>query len=108
MFPPFGKAGRLANRRFCVPDAMPFSTGLSAMIRCAAALELGPDTLLETIAIGTPPNSFAANYYEWEGAGAFLLYTISIVGTEVLLSVSLLDSISEPQVLLRIPDVEAS
>ena len=82
-------------------------SGLSAMIRLAAALELEDGVLLETISIGSPKNSLSA-YCEWEGAGTFLMYTISIVGSKMLVSVSLLDSISEPQVLLRIPDVEAS
>jgi hypothetical protein len=77
------------------------------MIRLAAALELEPDVTLETLAIGAPANSLAGNSYELQTAGRFLLYVVNIAGGQVLVSASLVDSIDEPEVLLRDEDNEA-
>lgn len=75
------------------------------MIRCGAGLELEPGVELETLSIGHPENSLADGY-EMETAGAFLSYTIAIRGTEVHVFAALIDSISAPEFLLRIPDSE--
>ena len=81
-------------------------SGLSAMIRFAAAVELEDGVALETLSIGSPKNSLTS-YYEWEGAGRFLMYTVAIVGTEILVSASLLDSTDAPELLLRAKDNES-
>ena len=84
---------------------MPMGSGLSALIRTGAALELEADVALETLAIGSPKNSFSEGY-EMETAGTFLLYTIALRGAQVHVSASLLDSIDGPEHLLRAADDE--
>ena len=85
---------------------MPFSTGISALVRLAACLELELPSL-ETLAIGQPGNSLAGNYYELQIAGRWLCYTVDIVGGQVLVSASLADSVDEPEVLLKAHDTES-
>ena len=75
------------------------------MIRCAAACELESGVSLETIFIGSPPNSLSENY-EWQACGSFLLYGVALAGAEIRVSAALFDSIGEPQFLLRTPDCE--
>jgi hypothetical protein len=84
---------------------MPFSTGLSGLIRLAANAELESGVSLETIFIGAPPNSISENY-EWQACGSFLLYGVALAGAEIRVSAALLDSIGEPQFLLKMPDCE--
>ena len=80
---------------------MPMGSGLSAMVRCAASLELDLPSL-ETLSIGAPQNSLAGNFYELEIAGRWLCYTVSIVGSEhVLVSASLVDCVNPPELLLK-------
>ena len=43
---------------------------------------------------------------QWITAGTFLSYTIAIRGTEVHVSAALIDSIANPEFLLRMPDDE--
>lgn len=84
---------------------MPMSSGLSGLIRLAAALELDPEAALETIFIGAPRNSPAGNF-EWQGCGNFLLYSVELAQGEIRVSAALLDVIAEPQFLLKAPDTE--
>ena len=86
---------------------MVFGSGLSALIKLGAGLELEAGVSLETLAIGRPHNSFAEGY-ELETCGQFLLYRITIAGAaEVHVAASLADSISDPEHLLRTQDNEA-
>jgi hypothetical protein len=85
---------------------MPMSSGLSALIRLGAALELEPDVSLETLAIGQLGNSLTGSY-ELETAGRWLCYTVTIAGSEhVLVSASPVDSVNPPEVLLKVRDTE--
>jgi hypothetical protein len=83
---------------------MAFGSGLSALIKLGAGLELEAGVSLETLAIGRPHNSFAEGY-ELETCGQLLLYRIT-TGAEVNVSASLADSISDPEHLLRTQDNE--
>jgi hypothetical protein len=84
---------------------MPMGSGISAMLRLGAGLELEQDVALETISIGPVGNSLAGAY-QLETCGAFLLYRVTIAGAEVHVSASLADSIAEPAHLLRTQDCE--
>ena len=86
---------------------MAMTSGLSAMIRCAAALELDRENAgatMETLSIGHAEGSYD---YVLEIAGAHLCYSVSMYGEEVRTGASLVDSISQPQTLLRTPDAES-
>ena len=97
---------------------MPMSSGLGALIRLGASVELDSDLL--TIFIGCPETAGAAyrtNFvacsenrlgadYELETTGNHLLYRVAIVGAEVHVCASLLDSIGVLELLLRTPDSE--
>ena len=87
---------------------MPFTSGLSAMVRLGAAFELDAENrgaCMETLLIGARENSFGN--YELEIAGQWLCYDVRIVGGEVRTGASLVDSTGQPQTLLRAPDVES-
>lgn len=84
---------------------MLFGSGISALIRAGAALELEPGVALEALSIGAPHNSFAEGY-ELESAGTFLCYTIALRGAEVHVSAALMDSTAAPDHLLKTPDSE--
>jgi hypothetical protein len=86
---------------------MGLTSGLSAMIRLAAALELDRENAgvtMETLSIGHPEDSYD---YALEIAGQWLCYSVAIHGSEVRTGASLVDSISQPQTLLRTPDAES-
>ena len=92
---------------------MPMSSGLGALIRLGASVELDSDLL--TIFIGCPETAGAAyrtNFvacsenrlgadYELETTGNHLLYRVAIVGAEVHVCASLLDSIGVLELLLQ-------
>jgi hypothetical protein len=82
------------------------TSGLSAMIRLAAALELDAENTgrcMETLSIGQT-EGFSG--YVLEIAGAHLCYSIAIGGGQVFVGASLVDSISQPETLLQAPDSE--
>ncbi|MGA7880872.1 MAG: hypothetical protein WBL40_17015 [Terrimicrobiaceae bacterium] len=80
-------------------------SGISAMLRLGAGLELEADVSLETLSIGQVGNSLAGAF-ELQTAGTFLCYVVAIRGAEVHVGASLMDSISEPEHLLRTADNE--
>ena len=84
---------------------MPFGSGLSALVRLGAGLELEDGVSLETTSIGCVPNSLAGNY-ELETCGRHLCYTITICGTQVRVNASLMDGIAAPEFLLGTLDCE--
>ena len=81
---------------------MPMSSGISGLIRLGAALELEAEVNLETLSIEALGNCD----YALETAGTFLLYRIALTGGEINVSASLIDSIDEPEHLLRVEDDE--
>ena len=95
---------------------MSMSSGLGALIRLGASVEL--DSNLQTIFIGAPePGVYTTTFvgcperclgadYELETAGHFLLYRIAIVSQGVHVSASPLDSINVPELLLKTEDNE--
>jgi hypothetical protein len=95
---------------------MPMGSGLGALIRLGASVELDSD--LQTIFIGCPttaaytttfvgcPEGHLGADYELETTGNHLLYRVAIVGAEVHVCASLLDSIGVPELLLKTPDSE--
>jgi hypothetical protein len=90
---------------------MEFQSGLSALVRLAAALELDRENagaVLVTLSIGGGVSSAddSPGDYAWEAAGAHLCYVVSIHGGEVRTAASLVDSVSQAQPLLRAPDTE--
>ena len=90
---------------------MGFQSGLSALIRLGASLELDSENTggcMTTISIGCPGNSLAGNTCELEIAGKFLLYRVVIAGEAVVVSVALLDGVAEPEVLLKAKDTESA
>jgi hypothetical protein len=89
---------------------MGFQSGLSALIRLGASLELDSENqggCMTALSIGAAHNSLAGNC-ELEIAGKFLVYVVSIRGEQVLVSAALLDGTEEPELLLRAKDAESA
>jgi hypothetical protein len=90
---------------------MAFQSGLSALVRLAASLELDAENTgrcMVTLSIGGGVGSAddSPGDYVWVAAAAHLCCSVAIHGGEVRTAASLVDSISQPQTLLRAPDTE--
>ena len=83
------------------------TSGLSAMIRCAAALELDAENVgrcVETLSIGSAEDGSG---YALQIAGRHLCYMVTLCGDQVRVSAGLLDSTAAPEFLLTVKDCEA-
>jgi hypothetical protein len=85
---------------------MPFTAGLSALIRLGAALELDAENegrSMEAISIGSENSQ---GTYALEIAGRHLCYTVTLCGEQARVFAVLLDSPTEPDLLLKVKDTE--